>query len=155
MTQQPTFTRRSILRMLGAGTLGAIAGGTITQRISSRWYQALLNSPNNPMQGVQVPAATHTTPSGIKIHHIQTGYVAVKTAHREYDGPDGRGILAIAFDQQWTEWMPISVWVIEHPEGVLVVDTGETARATRSGYYQGGDAFFYGSFLRFALTADD
>ncbi|MEM9775865.1 MAG: N-acyl homoserine lactonase family protein [Chloroflexota bacterium] len=153
--EQPTLTRRSILRMLGLGTLGAIAGGGITQRVTSNWYRALLNAPNNPMQGVQVPVATHTTASGIKIHHIQTGYVAVKTAHREYDGPDGRGIPAIVFDRQWTDWMPISVWVIEHPEGVIVVDTGETERATRSGYHQGGDAFFYGSFLRFALTKED
>lgn len=155
MNKQTTFTRRSILKMLGAGTLGAAIGGGGTQRVTANWYRALLNAPSNPMQGVQVAPATHVTESGIKIHHIQTGFVAVKTAHREYDGPDGRGIPAIVFDRQWTDWMPISVWVIEHPEGVIVIDTGETEQATRSGYYQAGDAFFYGSFLRFALTKDD
>lgn len=34
----------------------------------------------------------------------------------------------------WTERLPIYAWVIEHPEGVIVVDTGETARATEPGY---------------------
>jgi putative intracellular protease/amidase len=32
-------------------------------------------------------------------------------------------------DRHWTEWLPICAWVVEHPEGVIVVDTGETARA--------------------------
>ena len=100
-------------------------------------------------------AATHTTASGIRIHNIQTGFVAVKQAHRQFDGRDGNGIFAIATDNQWTEWMPIHTWVIEHPEGVIVVDTGETVRATRPGYHEGGDALFYGSFLRFALTQED
>ena len=30
-------------------------------------------------------------------------------------------------DREWTEWLPIHAWAVEHPEGVIVVDTGETA----------------------------
>lgn len=157
MTQQtpPKLTRRGALRSIGLGTLGAIVGGTSVGRLASGWYQSQMASPDNPMRGVQVAAATHTTASGIRIHNIQTGYVAVKQAHREFDGRDGNGIFAIATDSQWTDWMPIHTWVIEHPEGVIVVDTGETARAMRLDYYERGDAMFYGSFLRFALTEQD
>ena len=35
----------------------------------------------------------------------------------------------------WTERLPIYAWTIEHPEGVIVVDTGETARTSDAGYF--------------------
>jgi glyoxylase-like metal-dependent hydrolase (beta-lactamase superfamily II) len=38
-------------------------------------------------------------------------------------------------DRQWTERLPIYAFAIEHPEGVIVVDTGEDARASRPGYF--------------------
>jgi len=40
----------------------------------------------------------------------------------------------VFMDRNWTEWLPIFAWVIEHPEGVIVVDTGETARTSEPGY---------------------
>ena len=36
---------------------------------------------------------------------------------------------------QWTEPLPIYAFAIEHPEGVIVVDTGETAGASKPGYF--------------------
>lgn len=155
MNNQEKYTRRDMIRLIGAGTVGAIAGGYGSNRITAGWFRNILNAPRNPMRGIQNSVATYTTASGIKIHNIQTGFVSVKRAHRQYGGPDGTGILAIATDPRWTEWMPIHTWVIEHPEGVVVVDTGETVQATRAGYHQGGDAVFYGAFLRFALSQED
>jgi hypothetical protein len=26
------------------------------------------------------------------------------------------------FDEEWTEWLPIYAWVIDHDEGIIVVD---------------------------------
>jgi glyoxylase-like metal-dependent hydrolase (beta-lactamase superfamily II) len=28
-------------------------------------------------------------------------------------------------DRRWTDWLPTYAWVIDHPEGVIVVDTGQ------------------------------
>jgi N-acyl homoserine lactone hydrolase len=71
----------------------------------------------------------------MKIHAIQTGTVAVTTAWREGVGA-GRGrLLHTILDGQWTEPLPIYAFAIEHPEGVIVVDTGEDARAARPGYF--------------------
>src|SRR5258707_9878191 len=39
------------------------------------------------------------------------------------------------FDRSWTDPQPIYAWAIEHPEGIIVVDTGETARSTQPGYF--------------------
>jgi glyoxylase-like metal-dependent hydrolase (beta-lactamase superfamily II) len=37
-------------------------------------------------------------------------------------------------DREWTEPLPILAWAIEHPEGVIVVDAGETSRVAEPGY---------------------
>ncbi len=71
----------------------------------------------------------------MRIQVIQTGTVAVKM--RQVAGV-GHGLgrrLATLIDSQWTEPLPIWAWVIEHPEGVIVVDTGETARVSERGYF--------------------
>jgi glyoxylase-like metal-dependent hydrolase (beta-lactamase superfamily II) len=38
-------------------------------------------------------------------------------------------------DSRWTEWLPIYTWVIDHPEGIIVVDTGETSKSSDPNYY--------------------
>jgi glyoxylase-like metal-dependent hydrolase (beta-lactamase superfamily II) len=71
----------------------------------------------------------------LRIHTIQTGTVAIKT--RQVSGR-GRGALRpyiTLLDTTWTEPLPIYAWVIEHPEGLIVVDTGETARVAEPGYF--------------------
>ena len=45
-------------------------------------------------------------------------------------------------DPAWTEPLPIYAWVIEHPEGVIVVDTGETARVAEPGYFPRWHPYF-------------
>jgi glyoxylase-like metal-dependent hydrolase (beta-lactamase superfamily II) len=45
-------------------------------------------------------------------------------------------LVNLFWGREWTDWLPIYAWVIEHPEGLFVVDTGETARATSEpGYF--------------------
>ena len=68
----------------------------------------------------------------IRIHAIQTGVTKIKTAQRSRK-PGGQ--LRIFTDTQWTEWLPIYAWLIDHPEGIIVVDTGETARTSEAGYF--------------------
>jgi glyoxylase-like metal-dependent hydrolase (beta-lactamase superfamily II) len=72
----------------------------------------------------------------MKIHAIQTGTVAVKKSQR--DGTRGRGAMRLVntmLDEHWTEPLPIFAWAVEHPEGILVIDTGETSRASQRGYF--------------------
>ncbi len=71
----------------------------------------------------------------MKIHAIQTGTVAVTRSWREGVGYGKRRLVNTIRDQEWTEPLPIYAFAIEHPEGVIVVDTGETARASQPGYF--------------------
>jgi glyoxylase-like metal-dependent hydrolase (beta-lactamase superfamily II) len=57
----------------------------------------------------------------------------------------GRGImrqLRTYTGVAWSEWLPIHAWVIDHPEGVIVVDTGETARVAEPGYFPKWHPYF-------------
>jgi N-acyl homoserine lactone hydrolase len=71
----------------------------------------------------------------MKIHAIQTGTVALTSAWREGVGHGMRRLLHAIVDRDWTEPLPIYAFVIEHPEGVIVVDTGEDARASQGNYF--------------------
>jgi glyoxylase-like metal-dependent hydrolase (beta-lactamase superfamily II) len=70
----------------------------------------------------------------MKVHPIQTGTVMIKTRQRAGVGRGKRRFLNMLLDRTWTEPLPILAWAIEHEEGVIVVDTGETARVAEPGY---------------------
>jgi N-acyl homoserine lactone hydrolase len=54
-----------------------------------------------------------------------------KTQRRRKPG----GLLRVLTDTEWTEWLPILTWLIHHPEGPILVDTGETARTSEPAYF--------------------
>ena len=78
----------------------------------------------------------------MKIHAIQTGTVAITESWREGRGTGKRRLLHTLLDPKWTGPLPIFAFAIEHPEGVIVVDTGETARVAEPGYFPRWQPFF-------------
>ena len=78
----------------------------------------------------------------MKIRAIQTGTVAVKTRQREGMGRGKRRLMNTFLDRQWTDPLPILAWAVEHPEGVIVIDTGETARTSEAGYFPRWHPYF-------------
>jgi N-acyl homoserine lactone hydrolase len=77
----------------------------------------------------------------MRIHVVQTGTVAIKQVQRQ-GRQGGNPLLNIVFDKNWTEPLPIFAFVIEHPEGLIVVDTGETARVPQPGYFPGWHPYY-------------
>ncbi len=67
----------------------------------------------------------------IEIHAILTGFVRIKEAQRTRRLG---GLPGVILTREWTDWLPILAWLIDHPEGPIVVDTGETARVADEGY---------------------
>jgi glyoxylase-like metal-dependent hydrolase (beta-lactamase superfamily II) len=61
----------------------------------------------------------------VKVHGLCVGTVAVKTTFKTKKGNGFLSKINILLAKYYTEYMPIWVWVIEHPEGLIVVDTGE------------------------------
>jgi N-acyl homoserine lactone hydrolase len=72
----------------------------------------------------------------VKIHLVSTGGVSVKTKFRDATKTGLLAMLDFILDKNFTEWMPIWVMVIEHSEGVFVIDTGENANVNDPGYFK-------------------
>lgn len=93
-----------------------------------------------------VPAVSITTASGLRVHGIQTGWIAIKSAHYKMGAVESLRLPAILADPHWTTAKPIISWVIEHPEGLIVVDSGERAAANNLETYlacaEPGNRFF-------------
>jgi glyoxylase-like metal-dependent hydrolase (beta-lactamase superfamily II) len=95
----------------------------------------------------------------VKIHAISTGTVAVKKKFRTKYGKGELAKVNIILDTQFTEYMPIWVWVIEHPEGLLVIDTGEVSAVkdinTHLAKESKFDRYFYRNNLKFNIEEGD
>jgi N-acyl homoserine lactone hydrolase len=81
----------------------------------------------------------------VKIHALCTGTVAVKKAFRTKKGYGELAKINILLDHHYTDYLPIWVWVIEHPEGLIVIDTGENAEIKNLDKYLAKES----GFLRF------
>jgi N-acyl homoserine lactone hydrolase len=95
--------------------------------------------------------------SRITVHALRTGWVAVKEPHRRFDGPSWLRIPAIMASLSWSEWLPVLVFAIEHPGGIIMVDTGETEKINDGDYVNCDPitGLFYKLNLRFQITATD
>ena len=88
------------------------------------------------------------------IHAIRTGLVQVRRPQMESRGTGPARIAHMLFDEDWSDWLPIYAWVIEHDEGVIVVDTGETSRVHENGYHPSWHPF-YRRAVRFSVHPDE
>lgn len=105
-----------------------------------------------------IPVATLRTADGrIAVHALRLGWVGVKGAHREFDVPAFIAIPAIFLGRSWTPWMPIISYVIEHPDGAILVDTGADAAFAQEDYWacDKRTGLFYRKNLRFAVPSGD
>jgi N-acyl homoserine lactone hydrolase len=87
--------------------------------------------------------------SEICIHALSTGTMRLKSACYEATRPYALRIPRILLSSSWGEPIPVGVFVIEHPEGVVVVDTGESISARDPAYFQrhGFNGWFNGRIL--------
>jgi N-acyl homoserine lactone hydrolase len=76
-----------------------------------------------------------------RIHLVSTGAVSVKTKFREARKRGYLAMIDFMLDKTFTEWMPIWVMIIEHPEGIFVIDTGENADVNNPDYFKSSGMF--------------
>ena len=137
------MTRRRALALGGTVVAGAAFGGC-----------SLAPDPPAPdPPAPDWPPLSLDLGGGVRVTALRTGAVAVKAAHREYGGPSALRLPAIAADPRWTGWLPVTAWLVEHPDGPVHVDTGETPRVAEAGYFacDPGTQFVYERLLRFAV----
>lgn len=61
----------------------------------------------------------------VKVHVLDTGRVKLHRRQVEPHPRDRLRLLATLFDRNWTEWLAVWTFAVEHPEGPVVVDAGQ------------------------------
>ncbi|MCO5063954.1 MAG: N-acyl homoserine lactonase family protein [Rhizobiaceae bacterium] len=88
----------------------------------------------------------------MRVTAIETGKARMKTAQRT--GRPDRGALGrkidIFADRDWVEPLPILCFLVEHPEGRFLIDTGDTWRNSVAGYLPGWNPFYKQVSIRVA-----
>ncbi|EFX61300.1 hypothetical protein DAPPUDRAFT_340210, partial [Daphnia pulex] len=71
----------------------------------------------------------------MKIHCLQTGDVQIKSRHElaRYESRPAR-LFDVLKDKHWSSRLPIGCWLVEHHEGLILIDTGESTHANDPGY---------------------
>src|SRR3954452_13549510 len=90
----------------------------------------------------------------MKIHAFRTGTVVIRSRQLVGVGHGTRRRLNMILDRTWADPLPIHAFAIEHPEGAIVVDTGESARAAERGYYPRWHPYFRFA-VRFHVTPEE
>lgn len=88
----------------------------------------------------------------IRVHPVRTGTVHVRPGQVTGHGPLRR--LRPLLDRDWAPPMPILAWAIEHPVGVILVDTGEVAAASGKGHFPAWHPYYRRS-VRFDVTPEE
>ncbi|MBX2877964.1 MAG: N-acyl homoserine lactonase family protein [Saprospiraceae bacterium] len=77
----------------------------------------------------------------MKIHLLQTGTVRCKQFQLTGASHNLSRMYQLIFTQKWGEWMPTYCWLIEHSNGLILVDTGETSKIYEPGYLPKGGLY--------------
>jgi N-acyl homoserine lactone hydrolase len=72
----------------------------------------------------------------IHLHLFSTGMVADKSKLKNPRWKCPIATIDAIFDPYFTEWLPIWVMVIEHPEGIFIIDTGERTEVNNKDYFR-------------------
>ena len=67
----------------------------------------------------------------MRVHAIQTGRVRIKASQVVGRGHGLQRRLAPLIDAEWSAWLPVIAYAIEHRDGVILVDSGAAAAVKR------------------------
>lgn len=91
----------------------------------------------------------------MRMHALNTGSMSVKRRYVEAVGKMRLlRLTAAVVDTQFVD-IPVFTWVIEHPEGLIVVDTGLTAAMTNPEFFPSAQRPYYQSQYRFHVQPED
>ena len=80
----------------------------------------------------------------VKITAMQSGTANLHRRHEQapLDWSPARRKVEIMLDREWAGPLPIYSYLIEHPEGLFIVDTGDNARNSQRNYLPRTNPFF-------------
>jgi len=94
----------------------------------------------------------------LKVHLVSTGGVIVKTRFKQANTTGLLAKVSFMLDKKYTDWLPIWVMIVEHPEGIFVIDTGENADINNPDYFNFASAmvkWFNTTQYKFKVTREE
>ncbi|CAG8924013.1 unnamed protein product [Penicillium salamii] len=92
----------------------------------------------------------------VKLEFMTTGTVRIRPSMRSQPASKfgiTRRIRSL-LDREWTEHLPVGVFLIRHPEGLFLMDTGQSPCCNDTGYYP-RLAFLNGLLSQFTIERQD
>jgi len=71
----------------------------------------------------------------LRIHALECGRVRIKRSQAVGRGEGLARRLRPLVDREWTDWLPIHAYAVEHRQGVVVIDAGADASLMRPGWH--------------------
>ncbi len=94
----------------------------------------------------------------IKVHGFKTGKLAIKKAALSAKNPGFLSTILSFRDKFFGEWLPIWVWLIEHPEGLFLIDTGLSNDVKQNNYFNQLDfisKFYFEKQMKFEIEDNE
>jgi N-acyl homoserine lactone hydrolase len=104
--------------------------------------------PDNLLRHPPITTIIYLQGKEVKVHALCTGTVAVKKNFRTKNGLGELAKINILIDKHYTEYMPIWVWVIEHPDGLIIIDTGEISAIENQDQWLASESRFMRYFFK-------
>ncbi|MGW1621679.1 N-acyl homoserine lactonase family protein [Streptomyces sp. NPDC002172] len=81
----------------------------------------------------------------ISVSILETGTIRIRPSHRTQSAtrPVPLRRLRVLTDRRWTEPLPINTYLVDHPEGYILFDSGESPHSTEKGYFPWWQPFFH------------
>lgn len=71
----------------------------------------------------------------VKIYGLKTGKLAIKRSALNSRRPGLIATISSFRDKEFGDWLPIWSWLIVHPEGMFLIDTGLSSDVNENGYF--------------------
>lgn len=91
----------------------------------------------------------------MKIHAIQTGSITIKESYYNAKGKTRIARLTSVLLDRKLRDVPVYTWAIEHPEGLIVIDTGMSAEMGNYSYFPLFQQPYWRSQYRFHITPQE
>lgn len=81
----------------------------------------------------------------ISVQILETGTIRIRPSHRTQSAQKNINLrrLTVLTDRAWTEPLPINTYLISHPEGYILFDSGESPHTMKPGYFPVWMPFFH------------
>ncbi|MCF2706700.1 MBL fold metallo-hydrolase [Arcanobacterium haemolyticum] len=77
---------------------------------------------------------------------LETGTIRIRPSHRTQSAQRPvalRRLKVVLGDRNWTEPLPINTYLIDHPDGPILFDTGESPHTSEKGWLPWWQPFFH------------